>query len=110
MPVNALIIRALVQYHTYYGKDFTVECPTGSGRYMNLYQVAEELAGRLASIFLPAPQGRRPVDGGMRKFQGDPHCRDPLLFFEYFHGATRAGPVATPQTVWTTTSARPSPL
>ena len=76
MPVNALIIRALLQYYTYYGNDFTIECPTGSGRQMNLYQVAEEIARRLASIFLRDDEGRRPVYGGTRKFQEDPHWRD----------------------------------
>ncbi len=106
MPVNALIIRALLQYHTYYGKDFTIECPTGSGQYMNLYQVAEELAGRLASIFLRNAQGRRPVYGGMRKFQEDPHWRDHLLFFEYFHGDNGAGLGASHQTGWTGVIAR----
>jgi hypothetical protein len=106
MPVNALIIRALLQYHTYYGKDFTVECPTGSGRYMNLYQVAEEIAGRLASIFLRDSQGRRPVYGGMRTFQEDPHWRDHLLFYEYFHGDSGAGLGASHQTGWTGVIAR----
>ena len=76
MPVNALIIRALLQYYTYYGNDFTVECPTGSGRQMNLYQVAEEIARRLANIFLKDKDGRRPVYGGTEKFQDDPHWRD----------------------------------
>ena len=76
MPVNALIIRALLQYYTYYGNDFTVECPTGSGRQMNLYQVAEEISRRLANIFLKDKDGRRPVYGGTRKFQEDPHWRD----------------------------------
>ena len=76
MPVNGLIIRALLQYYTYYGDAFTIECPTGSGRQMTLYQVAEELSRRLASIFLRDDQGRRPVYGGARKFQEDPHWRD----------------------------------
>ena len=76
MPVNALIIRALLQYYTYYGNDFTVECPTGSGRQMNLYQVAEEISRRLANIFLKDKDGRRPVYGGTEKFQDDPHWRD----------------------------------
>ncbi len=86
MPVNALIIRALLQYYAYYGNEFTVECPTGSGRQMNLYQVAEEITRRLANIFLKDKDGRRPVYGGTRKFQEDPHWRDCLQFFEYFHG------------------------
>jgi hypothetical protein len=106
MPVNALIIRALLQYHTYYGKDFTIECPTGSGRYMNLYQVAEEITRRLGSIFLRGSDGRRPVYGGTRKFQEDPHWRDYLLFYEYFHGDNGAGLGASHQTGWTGVIAR----
>jgi hypothetical protein len=86
MPVNGLIVRGLLQYYSFYGNDFTVECPTGSGRHMNLYQVAEELTRRLAGIFLRDEAGRRPVYGGARKFQEDPHWRDYLLFYEYFHG------------------------
>jgi hypothetical protein len=76
MPVNALVMRALLQYDAYYGNAFTVACPTGSGRPMTLYQVAEELARRLASIFLHDQDGRRPVYGGTHKFQDDPHWRD----------------------------------
>ncbi|HVN39212.1 MAG TPA: glucosidase [Myxococcota bacterium] len=106
MPVNALIIRALLQYHTYYGKDFTIECPTGSGRLMNLYEVAEEIARRLASVFLRDAQGRRPVYGGARKFQEDPHWRDHLSFYEYFHGDDGAGLGASHQTGWTGIIAR----
>jgi hypothetical protein len=106
MPVNGLIIRALLQYHTYYGKDFTVECPTGSGRYMNLYEVAEEIARRSGSIFLRDSHGRRPVHGGMRRFQEDPHWRDYLLFYEYFHGDNGAGLGASHQTGWTGIVAR----
>jgi len=125
MPVNGLIIRALLQYHTYYGNEFTIECPTGSGRQMNLYQVAEEISRRLASIFLRAPStssgqapstssgqagsgevGRRPVYGGTRKFQEDPHWRDYLLFYEYFHGDNGAGLGASHQTGWTGIIAR----
>jgi hypothetical protein len=106
MPVNALIIRALLQYYTYYGNAFTIECPTGSGRQMNLYQVAEELTRRLASIFLRDRHGRRPVYGGTRKFQEDPHWRDYLLFYEYFHGDNGAGLGASHQTGWTGVIAR----
>ena len=106
MPVNALIIRALLQYYTYYGNDFTVECPTGSGRHMNLYQVAEEISRRLANIFLKDKDGRRPVYGGTRKFQEDPHWRDCLLFYEYFHGDNGAGLGASHQTGWTGIIAR----
>jgi hypothetical protein len=106
MPVNLLIVRALLQYYSYYGNDFTVECPTGSGRQMNLYQVAEEIARRLAGIFLRDSEGRRPVYGGARKFQEDPHWRDCLLFYEYFHGDNGAGLGASHQTGWTGAVAR----
>jgi hypothetical protein len=106
MPVNALIIRALLQYYAYYGNDFTVECPTGSGRQMNLYQVAEELSRRLASIFLKDEQGHRPAFGGATKFQEDPYWRDCLQFYEYFHGDNGAGLGANHQTGWTGVVAR----
>jgi hypothetical protein len=106
MPVNALIIRALLQYHTYYGKNFTIECPTGSGRWMNLYEVAQELTHRASSLFLRDEHGRRAVYGGSRKFQDDPHWRDYLLFYEYFHGDNGAGLGASHQTGWTGIIAR----
>jgi hypothetical protein len=112
MPVNILILRALIMYYTYYGNDFTIECPTGSGRKMNLYQVAEEITRRLANIFLRGPStgsgqaGRRPVYGGSRKFQEDPHWRDYISFYEYFHGDNGAGLGASHQTGWTGTIAR----
>jgi hypothetical protein len=106
MPVNGLIIRALLQYHAYYGNDFTIECPTGSGRQMTLYQVAEEIARRLANIFLRDENGRRPVYGETRKFQEDPHWRDLILFYEYFHGDNGAGLGASHQTGWTGIVAR----
>jgi hypothetical protein len=106
MPVNGLLIRALLQYYTYYGDNFTVECPTGSGRHMNLYQVAEEIGNRLARIFLKNKDGRRPVYGGTGKFQEDPHWRDCLLFYEYFHGDNGAGLGASHQTGWTGIIAR----
>jgi hypothetical protein len=106
MPVNALIIRALLQYYLYYGDAFTVECPTGSGRHMTLYQVAEEIARRLESVFLKDESGRRPVYGGTRKFQEDSHWRDCLLFYEYFHGDNGAGLGASHQTGWTGLIAR----
>jgi hypothetical protein len=106
MPVNGLIVRALLQYYTYYGDAFAIECPTGSGRLMNLYQVAEEISRRLTSIFLRDGQGRRPVFGGARKFQEDPHWRDLLLFYEYFHGDNGAGLGASHQTGWTGIIAR----
>jgi hypothetical protein len=106
MPVNALILRALLNYYAYFGNDFTVECPTGSGRHMNLYQVAEEIAHRLSNIFLKGRDGRRPVYGGTRKFQDDPHWRDCVLFYEYFHGDNGAGLGASHQTGWTGVVAR----
>ena len=106
MPVNALIIRALLQYYSYYGNEFTVECPTGSGRQMNLYQIAEEIARRLANIFVRGKDGRRPVYGGTERFQTDPHWRDCLQFFEYFHGDNGAGLGANHQTGWTGVIAR----
>jgi hypothetical protein len=106
MPVNGLIIRALLQYYCYYGNDFTVECPTGSGRHMNLYQVAEEVSRRLSNIFLKDKNGWRPVYGGTRMFQEDPHWRDCVLFYEYFHGDNGAGLGANHQTGWTGIVAR----
>jgi hypothetical protein len=106
MPVNAMIIRALLQYYTYYGNTFTIECPTGSGRQMNLYQVAEEIARRGANIFLRNQEGRRPVYGGSHKFQEDRHWRDLILFYEYFHGDNGAGLGANHQTGWTGIIAR----
>ncbi len=106
MPVNALIIRALYQYYLYYGDDFKVECPTGSGRMMTLYQVAEELGARLSNVFLRDKQDRRPVYGATEKFQKDPHWRDLVLFYEYFHGDNGAGLGASHQTGWTGIIAR----
>jgi hypothetical protein len=106
MPINRLIIRALLQYHPYCGDAFTVECPTGSGRQMNLRQVAKEVARRLTAIFLKDAQGRHPVYGGTRKFQEDPLWRDDLSFHEYFHGDNGAGLGAGHQTGWTGVIAR----
>jgi hypothetical protein len=106
MPVNVLIIRALLQYYLYYGDNFKVECPTGSGRMMNLFEVSKELSARLARIFLRDEQGRRPVFGGAEKFQTDPHWRDYILFYEYFHGDNGAGLGASHQTGWTGLVAR----
>jgi hypothetical protein len=106
MPVNLLIVRALLQYYSYFGNDFTVECPTGSGQKMNLYQVAEEITRRLAAMFLRDKTGRRPVYGGSWKFQEDPHWRDYILFYEYFHGDNGAGLGASHQTGWTGAVAR----
>jgi Glycosyl hydrolase family 63 C-terminal domain len=106
LPVNGLIIRALLQYYAYFGDDFKVECPTRSGRVMTLYQVAEEIASRLSHIFLRDAEGRRPVYGGTEKFQRDPHWRDLILFYEYFHGDNGAGLGASHQTGWTGIVAR----
>jgi hypothetical protein len=106
MPVNALIVRALLQYYAYYGDDFRIECPTGSGQMKTLYEIAEELTRRLAGTFLKDADGRRPVYGNTRKFQDDPHWRDLLLFFEYFHGDTGQGVGASHQTGWTGVIAR----
>jgi hypothetical protein len=99
--VNALIVRALLQYYSFLGNDFTVECPTGSGRQMNLFEVAREIGRRLTAIFLRDPSGRRPVYGEARTFQEDPHWRDLVLFYEYFHGDNGAGIGASHQTGWT---------
>ena len=101
MPVNVLLIRGLLNLYGFYGDDFTVECPTGSGTRMTLFEVARELKDRLAGIFLRDAQGRRPVYGGAARFQDDPHWRDLILFYEYFHGDTGAGLGASHQTGWT---------
>jgi hypothetical protein len=106
MPVNALIIRGLINLHGFYGDDFTVECPTGSGNRMTLFEVAGELTRRLAGSFLRDAGGRRPVYGGCAKFQDDPHWRDLILFYEYFHGDNGAGLGASHQTGWTGLIAR----
>ncbi len=106
MPMNALLIRALLQLYLYYGNDFTVECPTGSGNQMNLYEVSEEINRRLSSIFLRDENGGRPVFGGATKFQEDPKWRDHLQFYEYFHGDNGAGLGANHQTGWTGLIAR----
>ena len=101
MPVNVMIIRALLNFYLYYGDNFKIECPTGSGRMMNLFEVSKEIAGRLTGIFLRDENGRRPVYGGAEKFQTDPHWRDHILFYEYFHGDNGAGLGASHQTGWT---------
>jgi Glycosyl hydrolase family 63 C-terminal domain len=101
MPVNALLIRALLNFHLYYGDNFKIECPTGSGRLMNLFEVAKEISDRLTRIFLRDDSGRRAVYGGTKKFQEDPYWRDQILFFEYFHGDNGAGLGASHQTGWT---------
>ena len=101
MPMNALLIRALLQFYAYYGDSFTIECPTGSGVMMNLFDVAKDISARLTRIFLADEHGRRPVFGGAARFQTDPHWRDHLLFYEYFHGDNGAGLGASHQTGWT---------
>jgi len=100
MPVNALLIRSLVNYYAYYGDSFQADFPS-SGRKMNLYQVARELTQWLSRIFTVDDQGHRPVHGGARKFREDPLWRDPVLFYEYFHGDIGSGIGASHQTGWT---------
>jgi hypothetical protein len=104
-PMNLVILRALLQLHRYYGDRFKVECPTGSGRELDLRAVALVIADRLARTFLEDEHGRRPVFGGIEKFQTDPHWHDLLLFHEYFHGDNGAGIGASHQTGWTGTVA-----
>jgi hypothetical protein len=106
MPVNVLLIRGLLSMYPFYGPDFKVECPTGSGKYMTLFEVAKEISRRLTSIFLRDADGKRPVYGGTKKFQEDPYWRDYILFYEYFHGDNGAGLGASHQTGWTGTVAR----
>ena len=106
MPVNGLIMRGLLVMHSFYGDDFKVECPTGSGNYMTLYEVSKEIIRRLSNIFLRDANGQRPVYGGTKKFQEDPHWRDYILFYEYFHGDNGAGLGASHQTGWTGLIAR----
>ncbi len=106
MPVNALLIRSLLNLYQFYGDDFKVECPTGSGQLMTLFEVAKELGHRLSSIFLRDESGKRPVYGGTKKFQDDPHWKDYILFYEYFHGENGAGLGASHQTGWTGIIAR----
>jgi hypothetical protein len=106
MPVNMLILRALLQYYLYYGDSFTIECPTGSGKQKTLYEVAAEIGSRLSKIFLTDEQGKRPVHGDSHLFQEDPNWRNYPLFYEYFHGDTGAGIGASHQTGWTGAIAR----
>jgi hypothetical protein len=101
MPVNGLIIRGLINFYGFYGDGFKVECPTGSGRYMTLFEVAKEIERRLEAAFLRDASGHRPVYGGTAKFQEDPYWRDLILFYEYFHGDNGAGLGASHQTGWT---------
>ena len=106
MPVNGLLIRGLLNLYQFYGDDFKVECPTGSGKYMTLFEVAKELGRRLSSIFIRDADGKRPVYGGTKKFQEDPYWKDYILFYEYFHGDNGAGLGASHQTGWTGIVAR----
>jgi hypothetical protein len=99
--VNTLLIRALLSYYLYYGDNFKIECPTGSGNLMNLFEVAREISNRLTRIFLQDKSGRRPVYGATEKFQTDPHWKDYILFYEYLHGDNGAGLGASHQTGWT---------
>ena len=101
MPVNYLLIESLQKFHYYFGDDFKVECPTGSGNYANLWEVATEISQRLNRIFLKDETGRRPVYGGLEPFQTDPHWQNYILFHEYFHGDNGAGVGASHQTGWT---------
>jgi hypothetical protein len=100
-PLNYLILESLKRFHSYFGDDFRVECPTGSGQMRTLREVSHELAQRLSRIFLRGPDGRRPVFGGYETMQSDPHWKDHVLFHEYFHGDTGAGLGASHQTGWT---------
>ncbi len=101
MPVNYLIIESLQQFHRYYGDDFKVEYPTNSGTYLTLKEIATELGKRLLRLFLRDKDGRRPVFGTYEKLQQDPHFKDYLLFYEYFHGDNGRGAGAAHQTGWT---------
>ena len=101
MPINFLIIESLQRFHHYYGDDFKVECPTGSGNFLNLFEVSEELSRRLSRLFLKGADGERPVLKYHPKLAGDPHFRDYVLFHEYFHGDTGRGAGASHQTGWT---------
>jgi hypothetical protein len=100
-PVNYLLVESLQKFHHYLGEDFKVECPTGSGKMLTLWQVAGELSRRLTSIFLKDENGRRPVFGSSEKFQNDPNWNDLVLFYEYFHGDNGSGVGAGHQTGWT---------
>jgi hypothetical protein len=100
MPMNAVLYRALLQFYRFYGDDFKVECPTGSGVYKTLFEVAQDLVGRLSAIFLRNAEGKRPVFGATEQFQNDPQWRDNILFYEYFHGDNGAGVGASHQTGW----------
>jgi hypothetical protein len=101
VPINVIIIRALLSYYLYYGDNFRIEFPTGSGRMMNLFEVSREIARRLIRIFLKDDNGKRPVYGSNEKFQSDPYWQDHILFYEYFNGDSGKGLGASHQTGWT---------
>jgi hypothetical protein len=101
MPINYLLVEALGRYYGHLGPEFTIECPTGSGRQMTLDEVAEELRSRLIAAFLPGPGGQRPIYGDTERLQSDPRWNGAVTFFEYFHGDNGAGLGATHQTGWT---------
>jgi hypothetical protein len=105
-PINYLIVEALERYHHFYGDAFTVECPTGSGRHLTLHGVAGEIGTRLARIFLADEAGRRPAHADDPRYRNDPHWKDLVLFYEYFHGETGRGLGASHQTGWTATVAK----
>jgi hypothetical protein len=105
-PINYLIVEALERYHHFYGDDFKMEFPTGSGNLLTLKEIARELASRLANIFLPDKNGRRPCHGDDLRYQKDPGWRDLILFYEYFHGETGKGLGASHQTGWTALAVR----
>jgi hypothetical protein len=100
-PLNFLIIESLQKFHYYYGENYRVECPTGSGRMLSLWEVAAELSQRLSRLFLADDQGRRPAHGRGEIWSRDPHWRDLVLFYEYFHGDNGMGLGASHQTGWT---------
>jgi hypothetical protein len=101
MPVNYLLIESLQRFHRYYGDDFKVECPTGSGTFLTLREIANELAQRLSRLFLRNAEGGRPAAGDCQTAQHDPYFKDHVLFYEYFHGDTGRGLGASHQTGWT---------
>ena len=101
MPVNYLIVESLQRFHYYYGDDFKVECPTGSGKFLTLNGVADEISKRLSKLFLRNEQGIRPMNGNYDKLQHDPHFNNYILFYEYFHGDSGRGVGASHQTGWT---------
>jgi hypothetical protein len=105
-PLNYLLVEALERYHHFYGDEFKIECPTGSGKWRSLQEVSREIASRLAGIFLPDATGRRPVHGADRRYAEDPHFKDLVLFYEYFHGDSGRGVGASHQTGWTSLAVR----